>query len=62
MKAMKREIFEKKNCDSTNVFQETIKDLNGKKIAFLEYRNDIDVYADIKNNKDFQQFLQQNEQ
>ena len=58
MKAMNREIFQNKSWGSSTVFQETIKDLNGKKIAFLEYRNDIDVYEDIKNNKDFQQFLQ----
>ncbi len=58
MKTMNMEVFQNKPWGTSTVFQETIKDLNGKKIAFLEYRNDIDIYADIKNNIDFQQFLE----
>ncbi len=51
-------IFSNKSWGTSTVFQETLKDLRGKEISYLEYRNDIDVVSDIKNIKDFQQFLQ----
>lgn len=58
MKQPNAEVFSNKIWGTSSVFQETLKDLRGKKISYLEYRNDIDVYSDIENIKEFQQFLQ----
>ena len=51
------EVFQGKEWGTSSVFQETVKDLKGKDIGFLEARNDVDYYSDIKDHKDFQQFF-----
>lgn len=58
MKQPDAAIFSNKTWGTSTVFQDTLKDLRGKEISYLEYRNDIDVYSDIENIKELQQFLQ----
>ena len=57
MKRIFPKIFQYKTWGTSTVFQDTIKDLRKENVAYLEYRNDIDVYGDIKGKKEFQQFL-----
>lgn len=57
MKSLFPQIFQKKKWGTSSVFQETIRDLREENIAYLEYRNDVDIYDDIKGKKEFQQFL-----
>lgn len=57
MKRMLPQLFQNKAWGTSAVFQETVKDLREENVSYLEYRNDIDVYADIKGKKEFQQFL-----
>lgn len=59
MKASNPTIFQNKKWGTSMVFSDTIKDLRGKDIIYLEYRNDVDVLGDIKDHKDFQQFLKE---
>ena len=51
------QIFQHKKWGTSSVFMDTIKDLRKENVAYLEYRNDIDVYGDIKGKREFQQFL-----
>lgn len=60
MKKMLPQLFQHKKWGTASVFQETVKDLREEGVAYLEYRNDIDVYADLKGKKEFQQFLKVN--
>src|SRR5690606_33335249 len=57
MKRMLSQLFQNKAWGTSAVFQETVKDLREENVAYLEYRNDIDVYDDIRGKKEFQQFL-----
>jgi len=57
MKKIFPQIFQHKKWGTSSVFQETVKDLREEDVAYLEYRNDIDVSADIKGKMEFQQFL-----
>lgn len=57
MKSMLPQIFQNKKWGTSTVFQETVSDLREEDVAYLEYRNDVDVYADIKGKQEFQQFL-----
>ncbi len=60
MKRLFPQIFQNKIWGTSSVFKETIQDLKEQDVAYLDYRNDIDVYSDIKNIKEFQQFLKVN--
>lgn len=60
MKRVFPQIFQHKKWGTSSVFQETVKDLREEDVAYLEYRNDVDVYGDIKGKKEFQQFLKVN--
>ncbi len=60
MKKIFPKIFQQKKWGTSLVFQETIKDLRKENVAYLEYRNDVDIYGDIKGKKEFQQFLKVN--
>jgi uncharacterized protein len=57
MKRIFPQIFQQKKWGTSSVFRETLKDLREEDVAYLEYRNDVDVYGDIKGKKEFQQFL-----
>lgn len=57
MKRMLPQLFQHKKWGTPAVFQETVKDLREENVAYLEYRNDVDIYDDIKGKKEFQQFL-----
>src|SRR5690606_10428407 len=57
MKRMLPQLFQNKAWGTSAVFQETVKDLREENVAYLEYRNDIDVFDDIRGKKEFQQFL-----
>ena len=58
MKASDPKIFKNKPWGTSQVFQDTVKDLCDKEVFYLEYRNDIDVVSDIKNIPHFQKYLQ----
>ncbi|SKB46081.1 hypothetical protein SAMN05660776_1152 [Salegentibacter holothuriorum] len=51
------EVFQEKEWGTSSVLEDTLKDLKEKNIGFLEARNDVDYYSDIKDHKDFQQFF-----
>lgn len=52
MKTLHEAIFHNKAWGTETVRQDTLNDLQGKRIAFLEELNDIDVYEDLKKHKD----------
>lgn len=57
MKELNSEIFQNKNWGTSTVLEATLKDLKDEKYIFLEERNDIDYYEDVKDLDVFQQFL-----
>lgn len=56
MKSFSPQVFRRKSWGTSTVLRETLEDLKGQKIAFLEERNDIDTFDDIKSHPDFQKF------
>lgn len=58
MNTFKPEIFKNKAWGTDTVLRDTLIDLKNVQLQLLEERNDIDVYEDIKDHQDFQQFLQ----
>jgi hypothetical protein len=58
MNTFNREIFKNKAWGTDTVLRDTLIDLKNVQLQLLEERNDIDVYEDIKDHQDFQQFLQ----
>lgn len=56
MKSLSPQVFRRKSWGTSTVLRETLEDLKGQKIAFLEERNDIDTFDDIKSHPDFQKF------
>ena len=57
MTKMRPEIFQNKKWSTSTVLSDTLKDLEGEKVALLKEKNDVDHYEDIKDHADFQQFL-----
>lgn len=57
MKILEPSVFIDKNWGTDTVLIDTLKNLENKKIGFLEIRNDIDVYEDIKDTPAFKPFL-----
>lgn len=57
MKTLQSKIFENKNWGTDTVREDTLKDLNTKKVALLETLNDIDVYNDVKDYDIFKPYL-----
>ncbi|MGB3775912.1 MAG: TIGR04282 family arsenosugar biosynthesis glycosyltransferase [Leeuwenhoekiella sp.] len=57
MKTINTAVFNNKDWSTASVFEDTLKDLDGEKVALLEKRNDIDHYEDIENIPVFEQFL-----
>lgn len=58
MSTFNPEIFKNKAWGTDTVLRDTLIDLKNAQLQLLEERNDVDVYEDIKDHKDFQQFLQ----
>ena len=57
MKTFKAELFQRKNWGQETVLKDSLADLKDEKLVILEERNDVDVYADIKDNEAFRHFL-----
>lgn len=57
MKALKTELFQGKVWSSETVLADTLADLEGKKVALLPKRNDVDHFEDIKDIGAFAPFL-----
>jgi len=57
MKYLEPNIFKNKAWGTNTVLQDTLTDLKNKKTTFLERRNDIDIYDDIKDVPAFKSFL-----
>lgn len=57
MKTLKEDLFKDKEWGGDKVFSDTMRNLEGKKVALLETKNDIDVYKDIVNIDVFKPFI-----
>ena len=58
MSTFNSEIFKNKAWGTDTVLRDTLINLKDQQIQLLEERNDVDVYEDIKDHEEFQQFLQ----
>ena len=58
MNIFNEKIFKNKAWGTDTVLRDTLIDLKDQQIWLLDEHNDIDVYEDIKEHEDFQQFLQ----
>jgi rSAM/selenodomain-associated transferase 1 len=58
MNIFNEKIFKNKAWGTDTVLRDTLIDLKDQQIGLLDEHNDIDVYEDIKEHEDFQQFLQ----
>lgn len=57
MKVLDQKVFRDKAWSSDTVLADTLVDLQGKKVALLPERNDVDHYKDIKDIKVFAPFI-----
>ncbi|MDF0707320.1 TIGR04282 family arsenosugar biosynthesis glycosyltransferase [Flagellimonas okinawensis] len=57
MKTMREELFQNKDWGTYTVLKDTLSDLKDEKVAFLEEKNDVDHYEDIKDIEAFAPFL-----
>ncbi len=57
MKYLEPNVFKDKAWGTNTVLQDTLTDLQHKKITLLERRNDVDIYDDIKDIVAFKPFL-----
>ena len=57
MKTLNKEIFLNKNWGTETVLEDTLNNLNHKKVKLLQIKNDIDVYEDLKEFDVFQSFV-----
>ncbi len=57
MKSLNIDIFLNKNWGTETVLEDTLNNLNNKKIKLLQIKNDIDVYEDLKDIDVFQSFV-----
>lgn len=62
MKSLKKELFQNKEWGTDTVLSETLKNLESKKVALLEEKNDVDYYEDIKDIEAFAPFLKHMEE
>lgn len=60
LKQMNLPLFENKNWGESTVLKETLADLQSESIVFLDVRNDVDVYEDIRHIDAFQPYLNLN--
>jgi rSAM/selenodomain-associated transferase 1 len=57
MKTLSNDIFLNKNWGTETVLEDTLNNLNHKKVKLLQIKNDIDVYEDLKDIDIFQSFV-----
>lgn len=57
MKTLNNDIFLNKNWGTETVLEDTLNNLNHKKVRLLQIKNDIDVYEDLKEFDVFQSFV-----
>ncbi len=57
MKTLNNDIFLNKNWGTETVLEDTLNNLNHKKVILLQIKNDIDVYEDLKDIDVFQSFV-----
>ncbi|MGB5204559.1 TIGR04282 family arsenosugar biosynthesis glycosyltransferase [Eudoraea sp.] len=57
MKTLNKEIFLNKNWGTETVLEDTLNNLNHKKVKLLQIKNDIDVYEDLKEFDVFESFV-----
>lgn len=57
MKSLNSDVFKNKEWGTSSVLKDTLKDLDGHKVAMLETRNDVDLLDDIKDHPAFQKFI-----
>lgn len=57
MKKFNAKIFQNKKWGTSSVHNDTLNDLEGENIYFLEIRNDVDVYEDIEHDEVFYPFI-----
>ena len=57
MKKFHAKLFQNKNWGGNTVLEATLENLKTEKYIFLEARNDVDYFDDIKEIDAFQQFL-----
>ncbi|WP_424495205.1 TIGR04282 family arsenosugar biosynthesis glycosyltransferase [Salinimicrobium sp. GXAS 041] len=57
MKSLNSTLFKNKAWSTASVFEETVRDIEAKKIHVLEERNDIDHLEDLKAHSELQQLL-----
>lgn len=57
MKSLQTALFENKAWGTDTVLSDTLKDLRSKTVYFLDERNDVDHYEDIKDIEAFEPFL-----
>ena len=62
MKSLKKELFHNKEWGTDTVLSDTLKNLESKKVALLEEKNDVDYYEDIKDIEAFAPFLKHMEE
>jgi len=57
MKTLYEELFKDKEWGGDKVFSDTMRNLEGRKVALMETKNDIDVYKDIADIDVFKPFI-----
>ena len=57
MKTLNKEIFLNKNWGTETVLEDTLNNLNHKKVKLLQIKNDIDVYEDLKEFDVFESYV-----
>lgn len=57
MKSLNSDVFKNKEWGTSSVLKDTLKDLDGHKVAMLETRNDVDLLDDIKDHPAFQKYI-----
>ena len=61
MKAPCDRLFHNKDWGSPSVLEDTVQDLENKKVAFLPVKNDVDVYEDLLGIPAFQPYIKHSE-
>lgn len=57
MNSLNSEVFKNKNWSTSSVFRETLKDMEGKSLALLPMRKDVDILEDIVDEPIFEKIL-----
>nr|WP_288980289.1 TIGR04282 family arsenosugar biosynthesis glycosyltransferase [uncultured Allomuricauda sp.] len=62
MKSLKKELFQNKEWGTNTVLADTLSDIKDEKFVFLDEKNDVDYYEDIKDIEAFAPFLKHMEE